>query len=251
MNCDKFQEIIGMRCNALGEAVEVITPFTFADGNAFEVFAQSRGDVVHFFDDGFTLLHLHSAGIDLGADKKRWKPLKKIAEDHGVTLSDKGVFEVFSPLPSASQGFAQFISTLLSVATWEKEQASINTYAEFLIEEAALYLQAWKPNVPFIKRPAPLIGLSGRKLKFDFQLGNQYIDAVSAHSNSTGSELRKILDFHAGPGNKDKEVLVIVDDRVNPEIAKEEISVISQIANTWAFSALIRASGMNPQSLPS
>ena len=251
MNCDKLQEIIGMRCNPVGEAVEVITPFTFMDGNAFEIFAQSRGSIVHFFDDGFTLVHLHSAGIDLGADKKRWKPLKNIAESYGVTLSDDGVFEITSSLASASDGFARIVSTLFGIATWEKEQASINTYAEFLIEEAALYLQAWKPNVPFIKRPAPLIGLSGRKLKFDFQLGNQYIDAVSAHSNSTGSELRKILDFHAGPGSKDKEVLVIVDDRVNPEIAKEEISVISQIANTWAFSALIKASGANPQSLPS
>lgn len=63
MNCDQFQELIGMRCNQIGEAVEVITPFSFADGDAIEIFAQTHGPQVLFFDDGFTLEHLNSIGI--------------------------------------------------------------------------------------------------------------------------------------------------------------------------------------------
>src|SRR5687768_9223963 len=99
-----------MRCNPIGTAVEIVTPFTFADGNGIEVFAETRAPQVHFFDDGFTLMHLHSAGVHLN-DRRSWSPLKTIAETHGVGLSEDGVFETLSPIVSAGHGFARLMST--------------------------------------------------------------------------------------------------------------------------------------------
>ncbi len=243
MNCDKFVDMTGMRCNQLGTAIEVLTPFTFSDGNVIELFAQERGSQIHFFDDGFTLLHLHSIGIQLGNNRRRWMPLKKIAETYGVTLSDNGVFETLGPIQNARQGFARIMATLVGVATWEREQVGINANAAFFVDEVAFFLRAWKPSENLIENVA-VSGFSGRTLNFDFEFDGKYVDAISPHSSSTGAELRKLVDFNSGPTHSRREVLVIVDDRRNAALAKQEIGIIGRVAKTWPMSSLISASGI-------
>src|SRR5690606_34745017 len=125
MNCEQFESLIGMRCNPIKGAVEVITPFTFPDGGALELFAQQRGPQVLFFDDGYTLNHLHSIGIEL-RNRKGWKPLKAIAASHKTTLSDDGVFETLAPATNPSLGFARMVSTLLAVGGWASEQSGVD-----------------------------------------------------------------------------------------------------------------------------
>lgn len=243
MNCDQFSEIIGMRCNQLGSATEVISPFTFADGNGIELFAQERGEQVHYFDDGFTLTHIHNVGIQLGDNRKRWSPLKNISEAYGVYLSDNGVFETMCPKKDASQGFARIMSALIRVAAWEREQIGVNQDATFLIEEVSLYLRAWKPTSNIIESPS-VTGFSGRSLTFDFEFDGQYIDAIHPHFASTGAELRKIIDYNSISNQRGMEVFVIVDDRVNKVRAKQEIGIIGRVAKTWPLSSLISASGV-------
>lgn len=226
-----------MRCSPIGDAVEVITPFTFSDGGGIEVFAQTVGSHVHFFDDGFTLMHIHGVGIDLGDTKKRWTPLKNIAQTHGVTLSDKGVFHLLAPIEKASHGFAKLVSTLIDVAAWEREQMGVSQDAASLIDEVAMYLRAWKPTEELIEKPSAIYGRSRRALKFDFQLGGTFIDAIQPTSQSTGSELRKMLDL-----NEETAVMVIVDDRKQPEKAKQEMEIIGRIGTAWAMSSLVSVS---------
>lgn len=238
MNCENFENIIGMRCSPIGDAVEVITPFAFADGGGLEVFAQARGPQVHFFDDGFTLVHLNSIGIEIGANKKRWIPLKNIAETYGVSLSDKGVFETLASTENASLGFARMISTLLGVDSWARTQIGVSQDAAWLVEEVALYLRAWKPQAGLIEKPSAIKSRSGRALKFDFQFEKQYIDAIQPHGISTGSELSKIVD-----APEDVNIMVIVDDRTNPEKAKQEMEIIGRVGTAWSMSSLVSASG--------
>jgi Domain of unknown function DUF1828 len=185
MNCDQFETLIGMRCNPVGSAVEVITPFTFPDGDGIEVFAQDHGPQVHFFDDGYTLLHLHSVGIHL-TDKKRWKPLRAIADLHGVSLSNDGVFETLCSTDYAGHGFARMVSTLMGIAAWEREQIGIAQDSAWFVEEVAMYLKAWKPGAAILEKPT-VKGFSGRSLRFNFQINNQFIDAMQPHGASTGS----------------------------------------------------------------
>jgi Domain of unknown function DUF1828 len=244
MNCDSFESLIGMRCNPIGDSVEVVTPFSFADGDGIDVFAQARGPQVHFFDDGFTLMHLHSVGIHLGSDKKRWKPLRTIAEVNGISLSDDGVFETLCPTSNASHGFACLVSTILGVASWEREQMGVAQDSAWFVDEVAMYLKAWKPGALIIDRPT-VQGISGRSLKFNFQIANQYIDAIQPNGHSTGSELRKIVDLSSISSNLENEVLVVVDDRTSPKAAKQEISIIGRVAKAWPMTALISASGGN------
>jgi hypothetical protein len=241
MNCENFESLIGMRCNPVGDAVEIVTPFTFADGNGIEVFAQTHAPQVHFFDDGFTLMHLHSAGVHLN-DKRNWSPLKTIADTHGVTLTDDGVFETLSPVASASHGFARLVSTLLGVAAWERDQLGVAQDSAWFVEEVAMYLKAWKPSAPFLAKPTAK-GFSGRVLRFDFQLGNQYVDAIHPHGISTGSELRKAVDLNTGPLGDEGGLLVVVDDRLkNEAAAKQEIEIIGRVAQAWPMTRLMAAS---------
>lgn len=234
MNCESFQELVGMRCSSIGDAVEVITPFTFSDGGGIEVFAQKVGSQIHFFDDGFTLMHLHSVGIDLGHTKKRWTPLKNIAHLHGVTLSDKGVFHLLAPIEKASHGFAKLVSTLIGVAAWEREQMGISQEVASLIDEVSMYLRAWQPTEELIEKPNAIYGRSGKALRFDFQLGKTFIDAIQPISQSTGSELRKILDL-----SEEANVMVIVDDRKQHLKARQEIEIIGRVGTAWAMSSLV------------
>ena len=248
MNCEDLQEIIGMRCNPIGNALEVVTPFTFSDGDGFEIFMQDMGPQIHFFDDGFTLMHLHGAGVTF-KDKKQWKPLHRIAELNGATLSDDGVFETLCPSKNPSVGFARIVSTLLGVAAWEREQFGVEQDNALFIEEVALHLKAWKPNAPFLENPTAK-GFSGRSLKFHFQLENQLVDAIQPHGATTGAELRKIIDLNYAASQKDTSVLVIIDDRLSKvESAKQETDILSRVATVWPMTSLIDASGAVGRSL--
>lgn len=241
MNCDNFEKIIGMRCNPLGGAVEVITPFTFPDGDGFEIFAQEMGPQVHFFDDGLTLMHLHGAGIFLRG-KRNWKPLKAIAETNGTSLSEDGVFETLCPSTNPSIGFARMVSTLLGVATWEREQFGVEQDAQLFLDEVALHLRAWKPNAAFLEGPTAK-GFSGRSLKFHFQVDNQLVDAVQPHGATTGAELRKIIDLNVAASHKDASVLVVMDDRgAKAESARQEIDILGRVAEVWPMTSLIAVS---------
>lgn len=241
MSCEHFEELIGMRCNPIGDAVEIVTPFTFPDGSGIEVFAQTHSPQVHFFDDGCTLMHLHGAGVHL-KNKRNWAPLKTIAEVNGVTLSDDGVFETLCPMASASHGFARLVSTLLGVGAWQREQLGVSQDADWFVAEVAMYLKAWKPDLLFLTKPTAK-GFSGRTLKFDFQMGNQYVDAMQPNGISTGAELCKAVDLNTGPLGDDGGLLVVVDDRKNPQSAKQEVEIIGRVAQAWPMTRLIAASG--------
>jgi hypothetical protein len=241
MNCSDFESLLGMRCNPVADAIEIITPFTFQDGNGIEIYARSHSSQVHFFDDGTTLFHLNNVGIHLN-DKRNLAPLKAIADTHGVALADDGVFELLCNKDTAPKGFASFVSAILGIADWERKQSGVSQDNSLFIEEVAMHLTAWKKDTPLLRKPTAK-GFSGRTLEFDFQFGDQYIDAVLPHANSTGAELRKAVDLNNGPLGSKNGFLLIVEDRKSPLNAKQEIEILSRVATAWPMSQLIAASG--------
>lgn len=245
MTWDNLSTLTGMRCEPVptrdGSAViAVMTPFTFADGDCIEMFAEQVGNQVRLFDEGLTLLHLHTVGIRLG-DRRRWQPLRKAVQPHGVTLTDDGVLEAWAPMAESGVGFARFTSALLSLAAWEREHQGLPMVGDWLVEEAKLYLRAWKPDVELIEKPEPLRGLSGRRHGFDFHLDGEYVDAIAANGNSTGAQLRKLVDLKHNPEHRDLQVRVIVDDRRMPDAAAEEVSILGRVAKAWTMNGLISA----------
>lgn len=249
MNCDHFAQITGMRCQPVptrdgSEAIAVITPFTFFDGDGLELFAcRHANGSVHLFDDGQTMHWLHSLGLRLGDDRRRWAPLRAAAEVYGIKLNHSGVLETIVSADQASTGFARMISAQLAIDGWAREHAGAAPEAQWLLEEAMLYLRTWKPNVPFTQEPDPVQGLSGKAHAFQVGLGNELIDTLAPHPNATGAELRKLVDVRSSPRNRDLEIRVILDDRRSPEAAKQEASILGNLATTWTMSRLIAAAG--------
>jgi len=243
MNCENFELLIGMRCNSVGDAVGVVTPFVFPDGDGIEVYAKQAGSQVHFFDDGFTLMHLNGVGIDV-SDAKHWQPLRAIAGIHGTTLNKDGVFEILWPADSAAQGFARLVSTLLGIAAWERDQAGVSQDASWLVDEVAMYMRQWKPGTAINSKPPAVKGFSGKMLTFDLEVGGQFIDAINPRGQSTNAAIRKFVELNTSVINR--EYMVIVDDRTNPEAAKQEVEIIGQVGVAWPMSKLIKASGAIP-----
>jgi hypothetical protein len=245
MNCQQFETLTAMRCEPMetrdqSNVIAVYSPFTFADGGAIEIFAATRGEQIHLFDEGTTMLHVRSVGLPV-ADKRRWQPLKQAAQPYGVTLTDDGAFELLAPLARASVAFARFTSALIAVAAWEREHVGLPSPSEHLVDEVAMHLRAWRPNLELRARPEPLQGLSGKRHQFNFMLGNEYVDAISTNGNSTGAELRKIIDVRGAPATADVDVRVVVDDRRDPRAAEDEMRILGTVARAWSMRRLIAA----------
>jgi hypothetical protein len=253
MNCEHFHQLIGMRCEPMdtrdgSEVIAVYSPFTFADGGAIEIFASIDGGFVHLSDEGTTLLHLRSVGLPV-SDKRRWTPLKSAIKPYGAALTDDGTFELLASAEQSSVAFARFTSALISVANWEREHIGLPIGAEHFKDEVAMHLRSWRPDLELKPRPTPLLGLSGKKHSFDFHFGAEYVDAISANGNSTGAELRKIIDVKSVPEFADLDVRVVVDDRRDRQAAADEIRILGRVARAWPMTALIaksmRSTAMN------
>jgi hypothetical protein len=245
MNCERFSELIGMRCEPQptvdgSQCIAIVTPFSFFDGDGLPVFASVIGDHVHFFDEGLTLSWLHGLGHHSLSDRRGWRALRSAIKPYGATLADDGCLEVIAPASRASAGFAQLVSSLLALDTWARENSGAAA-AVSLIAEVELHLRAWHPELPLRADPEPIQGFSGEAHRFQFQKGDEFVDAIGGTVAAGGREVRKLADIRASSLHSATPVRVIVDDRRNPAQAAAELAIIGQFATAWPMSALIRA----------
>ena len=180
----------------------------------------------------------------VGDDRRRWAPIRKAANAYGVTLADDGTLETFAPVTSAASGFARMVSALLAVDAWAREHSGMPQDAQWLIEEASMYLRAWKPGAVFVERPGAVVGFSGKAYSFPISLDGELIDALSPHPNATGGELRKLVDVRASAKNRELGVRVILDDRRDPAAAAQEGAILGNLATVWTMTKLIHAAGV-------
>jgi hypothetical protein len=110
-----------------------------------------------------------------------------------------------------------------------------------LIAEVELHLRAWHPELPLRADPEPIQGFSGEAHRFQFQKGDEFVDAIGGTVAAGGREVRKLADIRASSLHSATPVRVIVDDRRNPAQAAAELAIIGQFATAWPMSALIRA----------
>ncbi len=250
MTHDDLSALFGVRCDPLpmrdgSTAVDIITPFSFFDGDGLDIFARSAGAHVHLFDDGCTLHWLEGLGLRLSNDRRRWAPIRNAAGAYSVTLTDDGALEVLAPAEAAPAAFARLVSAQLAIDAWARTAVGAPADAEWLIDEAALYLRAWKRSANFIERPDPVPGMSGKTHAFNFAIDDELIDVITAHPTSTGAELRKLIDVRGLHNNEGLEIRVIIDDRAQPAAAEQEVRILSAVASSWTMSRLIAASGMS------
>lgn len=245
MICQQISHLLGMDCHPLDDAGQVAlisTPWKFKDGDSLPVFVEQAGNAVRFFDDGGVFMHFKGRGLNL-SDARQTRFIKSAAEHHGATFTDSGEIELWTKPEEAPKGFAAFVSTLLALTQWESENSGISHDADVFVEEVAQCLIAWKKTEKLERRPK-ILGITGRTHELHFKIDGTLVLAASAHPNSISSVLHKLIDIKALPANQSIQTMVVLDDRYNPDAAKQEGLVLSGISSVIEMTRLQKNSGM-------
>lgn len=243
MICDNLTTLLGFECcplTAAGDVALISTPFQFEDGEGFPAFAEVAGNQLRFFDDGGTLLHFLGRGLRLDT-WRRMRFITSAAEQHGATFTDCGEIEVWAPLDQAADAFGKYVSTMMAIAAWEKEQRGVAVDTGMLLDEVVLALRAWKPDAELQLDPPPLQGISGQAHKIDLVFDGKGVVATSSHPNAVSANLKKLVDIKALLANQDARFLVIIDDRADPVAADREARVMQTVATVMPYTALTRS----------
>lgn len=246
MTCEQFIQQLGFECRELSDSVSAIaTPFSFSDGEVIGFYLENRPNEVVLSDNGDTLFHLRSVGMDL-SDRRHWRPYKQIAETNGLKLRDDGVLEGSTSDMPVSLLVARYVATMISITDLEREQLGLPEEIDQFIKDVEFHLHAWKPRAELARLPAQK-GMSGRTHTFDFEFAGSLVDAARPHSNKTGSILRKAADL--GLAGVTKPILIVMDDRVDPERARMETDILSSMVSVMSFSQLIHNAGTSGAAL--
>lgn len=239
MICHQLTTLLGYQCHPLtddGSLALIDTSFTFQDGDFVPVYVQQVAGQVRFFDAGETILHLMGRGVNL-ASAGKIKFLKTIAEKNGTAINSSGEIEVFEQEANASNAFAKYLSTLLSIVNWENEQQGISADIDTFVEEVSFYFKAAYPSQ--IQSPSPeYVGISGHVYKFDFIHGDSAILAVTPHHASISSAIKKLVDLNQVSVNNGLNTLIVIEDRHDLKAASNETKVLTAISKVLQMSVL-------------
>lgn len=248
MICSKISKLLGVVCHPLnddGSVVMLETPFAFDDGDQVPLFLERIGPHLRFFDDGKTILHFHGRGIFMESARKL-RFIRSAAETNGVSLSDRGVLEIWTTESDAPEAFARYVSTMTQLTSWERDQTGLSTDTTLLIAEVAQCLKAWKPNAHLVERPS-YTGVSGLEYQLDFDLDGEGVIAISPHHVAVSAAIKKLLDIKSRPEHSELRVMAIIDDRQDMKAAKREGLIMDALASVWMMSRLEERAGLKPR----
>jgi len=234
---------MGFECRERSAGVyRVFTPLSFCDGEPIGLYFVQKGDTVHVSDNANTLFHLRGVGMDV-SDRKKWRGIRQIVENFGIELKASGEVTAFASTTNAADLVSRYLAAMLSIADLERETLGITVEVSTYIDEVEEHLRFWKPTVNLLVSPT-VTGHSGRVHSFHFQFGDELIEAARPHSGRTGSILRKAADIQnsANPIS----VMVVMDDREDPERARAESDILSTMVKVLPFSRLASNSGSVP-----
>ena len=239
MICSSLSTTIGFTCHPLnddGSVAMIDTPFTFADGDDIPVFVETIAGQVRFFDDGNVMLHLRGRGVSMN-DSRQTRFLRKLAESNGLKLNDMGEMEIWARSTDAPMAFAKYISAMVAVTAWEAEQEGVTTDTSLFLEEVVMCLRAWKLGAT-ISEGEKFIGISGEEYKMDVSVDGRPVLAIGTHHATVSAAAKKLLDINASPSNVQVDVLVVMDDRIEPELARREGLVLDSVSTVLMMSKL-------------
>lgn len=243
MICQQLSTLLGFDCTSLneeGDVVLVSTPFKFSDGDALPVYAEALNGQIRFFDDGQTVAHFLGRGVNIGS-RRQATFISNSATKAGAVFTDKGEVETWASMEKASDAFSRYLSAMIAVSTWERDQVGTNTDVGLFVEEVAMALRAWKPRASITLEPA-FEGVSGRSHKFDFLVDDVTVAATGSHPNSVSALLHKLVDIRGRLANEHSKFLIVIDDRQDPEASRREEMILEAVAQVMPFSALEKAS---------
>lgn len=235
MSCEKLFKQMGFECQPRdGGTYFVSTPLCFADGEPISMYFSERGNSVLVSDNANTIFHLNSVGMDV-SDRKKWRSIRQTVSSFGLTLNDSGEVTGDALLKGAHHLVSRYLGAMLAIADYEREHSGISDELAQFLDEVEFHLKAWKPNEQLTRNPQ-ITGHSSRSHFFHFQFGKELIDAAKPHSIRTGSILRKAADLQNA--SIPLQVMVVMDDREDPERAAIETDILSTLVKVLPFTRL-------------
>lgn len=242
LNCNWAHALTKYDCRSLkavdgSSCLEIGTPFSLPDGSAINIYLKPEAQFVRISDNADTLFQLGGLGLDVwnGAVKAS---LVKLVGKHKVQLSPQGEVFLLATSDKAAMGFAMAVTAILQIAIWAAEKLDERPVDVDLAAEVEPYLIARDPAAEF-KRKVHVKGVSKSDHVFDFRQGSELIDVLSPWPASTGSAMRKAGDVQNGPMGELLQPLFIVDDRVEPEKAFNEIEILGSITRAMPLTRLM------------
>lgn len=248
MICKDISSLIGLTCHPLnsdGSVAIIDTPFTFQDGDDLPVFVETVGESIRFFDDNEVVFHFLGRGLGDAKGGLRTRFIQNAISPYGLTLNEANVIEIWANQRSSKDAFARYMSGLLAIVGWEHNNQGVGIDSSYLVEEVALYLQAWRPGKKIHSAPV-YTGMSRTEYRLDFEVDGEAIIAIRPHPYSVGNALRKMVDI----AGRDQEIKfrVVMDDRADAGAAKTQSVILSSMATVTPMSKLIEAS-RTPESI--
>lgn len=238
--CVNFFKLAGWHCQELdmpgGPTLYVATPLTLRGGKPLDFYLTPRGALIEFTDDGNTLFALTSIGYQL-EDRRNWRGLENIALRYGFELNQAGAFHAVFPEREMQERGEKLIRFFSTLADWE-DQHYMEGDTEFtLTEEVEMLLRA-KDAAAKLERNVEL-NMGDQSFGFSFKWGETYVDAIKPIQQSINARIRKALVL--GQALEDVRLLFIVDDRLSPSKADDEISVLGTVARAVRFTDFEKA----------
>lgn len=241
MECNWLVNNLGYDCRPVpgnngGRVLEIDTPFSFLDGEPLSLYVLEQGSNIVVSDNGDTMAHLIGSGLNM-ANRRGWSVIRSRIEPHNMMLTDAGEIRALGSIDYASGVIAGFISGLLAVVDYERQNLGAPGDINILADEVEMLLRAWRPAGEIARRPQ-IKGMSQRKHTFDFQLDNTLVDAVAPNAAAVGGVMRKIGDVLSSPYLSGRELMVVIDDRADPGAASMERDIVTALAKTVLYTDL-------------
>ena len=240
--CESFSEISGWQCSrAPDDSLFVSSPVLLRDGTPLGFFLSFSGSVATFSDEGMTIFSIRNQGIDM-TDRRNWRGLEALARNLGFAMAEDGEISMSFPARESPFWFGSITRLLGEVAAWQQERIEQSDTQFLLTREVEDLLRRLSPGRRL--DISPTASIDGKSISFNFLWGDTYIDAIPPKARSTSSRLRKAI--MARPLEiQGSHVLIIVDDRLDPLKAREEVAVLSQVAKAQTFTSLERSPVMH------
>lgn len=230
-SCLNFFQLMGWHCKPLsitGQHVTYFsTPLILPGGKPLDFYIQEDGEFFLFTDDRLTLVSLSAIGYSF-ENRGSWKGIANIASKYGFEMSHQGeITAKFHKTDIATQG--QNILMLLSeVILWEEERRALSESSDQgFLDEIEQILKLTNPDILIERNPR--LDVDSTILEFSFKWGTLYIDGVKPIAQSINSRLRKAL--LAEKVLDDAQLLFVVDDRLSPAKAIDELNVLGKVAS--------------------
>jgi hypothetical protein len=240
MSCQHLLERMGYDCREVADrTIAVSTPFTFPDGEVVGFYIrEDRDNRVILHDNADTLAHLVSMGVELPHRMGEWRTIKNIIAAWDLKLEESGIIAGRAPRELQPKLITNYISAILAIGDFEREQFGLTEEQADYIAQVEFHLKAWKPFAPFEKSPS-VKGHSGKLYRFHFEFDGQLVEAARPHGSRTGSILRKSVDVRNAA---ERTVLVVMDDREDPDKAKQETDILTTMVKVMPYTVLMQHS---------